>query len=117
NDPFNEYYTSNTLQQLTAVDLKQLDALGFHLTSSTPVVIQTDGTTELVQTGINYFLDTVGSSSSGPELHFNGSPVYANMWPGWNPVGAIQTASGYDVAWKNASTGAFNIWSTDSNGN
>jgi hypothetical protein len=30
NDPFNEFYTGSTSQQLTAVDLKQLDALGFH---------------------------------------------------------------------------------------
>jgi Ca2+-binding RTX toxin-like protein len=35
NDPFNEYYTSSTLQQLTAVDIKQLDALGFTIQSST----------------------------------------------------------------------------------
>jgi hypothetical protein len=34
NDPFNEQYGPNTLQQLTAVDLKQLDALGFHLSVS-----------------------------------------------------------------------------------
>jgi hypothetical protein len=30
-DPFNEFYNGATSQQLTAVDLKQLDALGFHL--------------------------------------------------------------------------------------
>src|SRR4051795_2784756 len=30
NDPFNEFYTGSTSQQLTAADLKQLDALGFH---------------------------------------------------------------------------------------
>jgi hypothetical protein len=37
NDPFNEYYSGSTLQTLTAIDLKQLDALGFHLVgSSTP---------------------------------------------------------------------------------
>lgn len=34
NDPFNEYYTSNTSQQLSAVDLKQLDALGFHIAAA-----------------------------------------------------------------------------------
>ncbi|WP_051383257.1 NF038122 family metalloprotease [Bradyrhizobium sp. WSM3983] len=33
NDPFNEYYTGSTLQQLTTVDLTQLDALGFHIWS------------------------------------------------------------------------------------
>jgi hypothetical protein len=36
NDPFNEFYNGGTSQQLTAADLKQLDALGFHLTSATP---------------------------------------------------------------------------------
>ncbi len=39
------------------------------------------------------------------------------MWAGWAPVGAEATSSGYDVAFYNASTGLFNIWSTDSNGN
>ena len=34
NDPFNEFYTGSTLQSLTAADKEQLDALGFHLTSS-----------------------------------------------------------------------------------
>jgi hypothetical protein len=33
NDPFNELYESSTVQRLTAIDLKQLDALGFHLSS------------------------------------------------------------------------------------
>ena len=36
NDPFNEFYTGGTSQQLTAVDLKQLDAWGFHVSSATP---------------------------------------------------------------------------------
>jgi hypothetical protein len=34
NDPFDEFYNGSTSQQLTVADLKQLDALGFHLTSS-----------------------------------------------------------------------------------
>ena len=29
----------------------------------------------------------------------------------------MQTASGYDVAWKNTSTGQYTVWTTDSNGN
>jgi Calx-beta domain/FG-GAP-like repeat len=33
-DPFNEFYTGSTSQQLTAADLKQLDALGFHLVAA-----------------------------------------------------------------------------------
>ena len=31
NDPFSEFYTASTLQTLTAVDKKMLDALGFHV--------------------------------------------------------------------------------------
>jgi hypothetical protein len=116
NDPFNEYYSNSTLQQLTAIDLKQLDALGFHLTSQKPIVIQTDGTTSLVQVGSDYFLDAVGRGT-GPQLYLKGAPVTAGELAGWTPIGAIQTTSGYDVAWKNAQTGQYGIWSTDSNGN
>ena len=37
---------------------------------------------------------------------------------GWTPIGAVQVAGGgYDVAWKDASTGLYTVWSTDSNGN
>ena len=35
-DPFNEFYGSNTSQQLSAVDLEQLDALGFHTGQASP---------------------------------------------------------------------------------
>lgn len=35
NDPFNEYYSSSTVQFLSNVDLQQLDALGFHLLTTT----------------------------------------------------------------------------------
>jgi hypothetical protein len=34
NDPFNEFYNGGTSQKLTATDLKQLNALGFHLLTS-----------------------------------------------------------------------------------
>jgi serralysin len=47
NDPFNEFYSGSTSQQLSAVDLLQLDALGFHLTSNTVVTIEADGSTSL----------------------------------------------------------------------
>src|ERR1700759_208742 len=50
-DPFNEFYNNSTQQQLTAMDLKQLDALGFHLVSNqqTQTVIESFGSTKLVQ--------------------------------------------------------------------
>jgi serralysin len=79
-------------------------------------VIQTDGSTSLVQTGENYFLNPVGGVT-GPELKFNGSPVYAGEFATFGPIGAIQVSGGYDVAWKDGSGTEFTIWSTDSNGN
>src|SRR5262249_58183289 len=35
----------------------------------------------------------------------------------WALVGAEQTASGYEVAWKEAGTDQFQVWYTDNNGN
>ena len=116
NDPFNEFYTSSTLQQLTAVDLKELDALGFHLASNISTTIQTDGATSLVQTGSNYFLNNV-STGTGPELMYGGAPVTIGEFGSLTPIGAIQTASGYDIAWKIPGTNQFTFWTTDNNGN
>ena len=42
-----------------------------------------------------------GSGGSGPELQYMGAAVVAGQFGAWAPIGAVQTASGYDVAWKN----------------
>src|SRR6185437_6923092 len=44
-------------------------------------------------------------------------PVTVGQFGGWVPIGAVQTASGYDVAWKLSSTNQYTVWSTDSSGN
>jgi hypothetical protein len=119
-DPFDEFYSSSTLQQLTATDLKELDALGFHLASTaitpppTTTTIESYGSTALVQTGSNYFMNPV-AGGSGPELEYSGAPVTSGEFSGWNPIGAEATSTGYDVAWKNGSQYA--VWATDANGN
>ena len=41
----------------------------------------------------------------------------AGQLGGWTPIGAVQTASGYDVAWELAGADKYTVWSTDSNGN
>ena len=41
----------------------------------------------------------------------------AGQFGGWMPIGAVQTASGYDVAWKMPGANEYTVWSTDSNGN
>ena len=76
--------------------------------------IQTDGSTSLTQVGNEYYL--YGSSGSGPALSYGGSAVTAGEFAGWTPIGAVQTASGYDIAWENAD-GQYTVWATDRNGN
>jgi hypothetical protein len=117
NDPFNEFYTGSTLQNLTTVDKELLDALGFHTTAPvTTTVIQIDGSTALTEVGNNFFLDNTGSGP-GPELRYGGAAVTAGEFGGWTPIGAIQTASGYDVAWKMTGVDQYTVWATDNNGN
>ena len=76
NDPFNEFYTGNTLQQLTAADLKQMDALGFHistpdtqaptLVSDNPLSILSGAT----QTLSSSLLSANDNVSSAAQLHY-----------------------------------------------
>nr|WP_245477963.1 hypothetical protein [Bradyrhizobium guangxiense] len=69
-----------------------------------------------MQTGDNFFLEAI-STGSGPVLKYSGSPVSATAFGTWAPIAAEQTGGGYDVAWKDAATGLYTVWSTDSNGN
>ena len=73
------------------------------------------GSTSLVEVGTNYFLDN--SAGSGPELKYAGAAVVAGQFGGWTPIGAEQTATGYEVAWKVTGTDQYSVWTTDSNGN
>ncbi|WP_035660387.1 NF038122 family metalloprotease, partial [Bradyrhizobium sp. STM 3809] len=116
NDPFNEFYTGSTLQTLTAADLKQMDALGFHLVSATPVTIESAGSTSLVQVGLSYFLNPVGGGT-GPQIKFGGSTVAPGQLGGWTPIGAETSGSGYQVAWKMTGADVYTVWNLDSSGN
>jgi VCBS repeat-containing protein len=81
----------------------------------TKVVIQTDGTTALTQVADSYALYTNGS---GPSLKYGGAAVTVSQPGSWTPIGAVQVAGGgYDVAFKNAATGQYTVWSADGSGN
>ena len=42
----------------------------------------------------------------------------AGQFGAFAPIGVEQTATGYEVAWKDASTGLYHTaWNTDNNGN
>ena len=79
--------------------------------------IESFGSTSLVQSGANYFLEPV-AGGTGPELSYQASVVTAGEFgAGWAPIGAEVTSTGYEVAWQNGSASQFTIWQTDSNGN
>jgi hypothetical protein len=90
------------------------------VTGLNPLVIQTDTSalesTSLAQIGGNYFLFAAGGTT-GPELKLNGAGVIAGTLGGWTPIGAVQTAGGYEIAWELPGSNLFTVWSTDSNGN
>src|SRR5438105_5050850 len=64
-----------------------------------PAVIESFGSTSLVEVGNLFYLDSI-SSGTGPQLKYGGAAVTAGQFGGWTPIGAEQTSSGYDVAWK-----------------
>jgi Tryptophan-rich Synechocystis species C-terminal domain/Subtilase family len=84
------------------------------------IVIRTDGSTSLVQTGNDYFLDNT-TTGTGPELKFQGAPITVGEWGGWEPIGAVATSNGYMVAWElpgaTQSANEYTVWNTDTNGN
>ena len=77
--------------------------------------IESFGSTSLLKVGNNYDLESI-SSGTGPELQYKGAPVTAGQFGTYVPIGAEQTATGYDVAWKISGTNGYTVWSTDSNG-
>jgi S-formylglutathione hydrolase FrmB len=84
-----------------------------------PTVIEAFGSTSLLQVGNNYFMAPTG----GPEveLNFGGAPVVEGQFDQfgghWVPIGAEQTATGYEVAWKVQGADQYTVWNVDSSGN
>jgi hypothetical protein len=81
-------------------------------------VVQTDtnslGSTSLVEFSNNYYL--VSASGTVPSLKYGGVPIVLDQG-GWAPIGAVQTTTGYLVAWKEVGADQYTEWSVDSNGN
>ncbi|WP_249209955.1 NF038122 family metalloprotease [Bradyrhizobium manausense] len=63
NDPFNEFYSGSTSQVLTAVDLQQLDALGFHLHTNHPPVVTVPQTVISAHAGQTFAASSLFSAS------------------------------------------------------
>jgi hypothetical protein len=106
--------TSGVLESLEASFHQDLNGDGtIGLVGTT---IESSGSTSLLQVGSNYFFVPVGGGT-GPELTYNGAPVFAGEW-GLTVVGAEQLAGGgYEVALRQTGTNQYTVWNTDSNGN
>lgn len=64
NDPFNEFYSGSTIQQLSIVDIMQMIALGFHFKSGAgPDLIAINAA--LIGSSFSVRLDNIGTSSAG----------------------------------------------------
>ena len=89
------------------------------MSSDVFTTIEGFGSTRLVQGGSNYFLYPNGGSAV--ELSYAGAPVVDGQFDQfgghWVPIGAEQTASGYEVAWKVTGADKYTVWYTDNSGN
>ena len=48
---------------------------------------------------------------------YGGAPVVGGQFGSWTPIGAEQTSSGYEVAWKIPGSSQYEVWYTDGSGN
>ena len=108
--------TSTTLIGLERSFQQDLNGDGMIGNPSIAIAVELFGSTDLVLTGNDYFLDANGTSS-GPALKYGGAPWTDGEWGGWTPTGAEVTATGYEVAFNLAGTNLYTVWNTDSTGN
>ena len=108
--------SSSTLQSFETSFHQDLNGDGAIGVPVTGTVIESAGSTSLVAVSNHFFLDDI-STGPGPSLKYGGTDVVAGQFGGWTPIGAEQTASGYQVAWKVPGADQYSVWTTDSNGN
>lgn len=92
------------------------DLNGDGTTGLVTTVIESLGSTTLVQVADTYDLYPSGGSS-GPELRFGGSVVTAGQFGAWTPIAAETTPGGCQVVWKMTGAEQYAVWLADANGN
>ncbi len=84
--------------------------------SAGAAVIETFGSTSLVQVGDNFYFNPI-AGGTGPALKYGGTTVSAGQFGSWNFVGVEQTAGGYQVALHLQGADQYTVWNTDASGN
>ena len=109
--------TSATLASVETKFQQDLNSDGMiGAAAATGATVEAFGSTSLVAVGSNYHLNPV-AGGSGPLLKFNGTAFVSGQFGTWTPIGAEATGGGYEVAWKDTSSGRYTVWTIDSNGN
>jgi len=105
NDPFNEFYSGNTSQKLSTVDLTLLHALGYHIGSATAPVLSDLNISGLNLTGttFNFELNDTGSASaaasvSGLYLSTHSTPTTSDLLLGIFSAAALQAGASQSEA-------------------
>ena len=106
--------TDPTLEAIETSFQQDLNGDGV-ITPSSTTVIESFGSTSLTEVGTHFYL--YNSSGTGSSLKSQGTDYVAGQFGQWTPIGAEQTTSGYEVAWKVAGADQYAVWSTDGNGN
>ena len=104
--------SEHALQSLETTFQQDLNADGTIGLKTTP--IETSGATHLDQVANEFFLHD--GAGNGPSLKYAGADVVAGQFGAWTPIGAEQTAGGYQVVWKNGGADQYVTWNLDSNG-
>ncbi|MBR1207472.1 MULTISPECIES: Ig-like domain-containing protein [unclassified Bradyrhizobium] len=77
-------------------------------------VTESAGSTTLEQVGTSLHFVT---GSTDVVFKLASAALSTDQFPSYNFIGAEKTATGYDVAWKDAGTGLYSVVATDTNGN
>ncbi len=77
--------------------------------------IESSGSTSLLTDGTDFFLQPAGGSLV--LLSYGGSPFTAGQYGAGAPIAAQQTATGFEVALKEAGADLYGVWDTDESGN
>ncbi|RXG97733.1 M10 family metallopeptidase C-terminal domain-containing protein [Bradyrhizobium zhanjiangense] len=102
---------------VTGVEYFQFAGVTIAASNLVPTTIEAFGSTSVVQSGGNYYLNNI-STGSGPTLKYQGNVVNTANYTTWSVIAAEQvTGGGYDVVWKDSSDGHYSVWRTDSSGN
>ena len=108
-------FTTPTLSDGTqSFTAKDVDTAGNTSAASAALTVTVVSAATLTQAGSTY---DVSTPASDPVLKYKGADVTAGQFGTWVPIAAVQTASGYDVAWKETNADEYTVWTTDINGN